>query len=151
MSAYKAYNQFTNPVSDIFNEPYATKVPTLFNGLNTFGQINSELTTSISGLLTPDFISGYKTSSKYSTIIDALNDNGISGWNTGIPLLLTHGAQDTTVFPLSTENIYSSMIAAGTSPEICKKIIVAGVDHSEGTVPCLISGISFLLNLKNSN
>lgn len=151
MNAYKAYNQFTNPVTDIFNEQYATKVPTLFNGLNTFGQINSELTTSISGLLTPDFITGYKTSSKYSTIIAALNENGISGWNTGIPLLLTHGAQDTTVFPLSTENMYTSMIAAGTSPELCKKIIVAGVDHSEGAGPCLISGISFLLSLKNSN
>jgi pimeloyl-ACP methyl ester carboxylesterase len=151
MNAYTAYNQFTNPVTDIFNEPYATKVPTLFNGMLTFGQINSELTTSISGLLTPDFIAGYKTSSKYSTIIDALNENGISGWKTEIPLLLTHGAQDTTVFPLSTENMYHSMIEAGTSTSLCTSIIVPGVDHSDGVIPCLISGISFILNLKDSN
>ena len=98
MNAYTAYNQFTNPVTDIFNEPYASRVPTLFNGMNTFGQINSELTTSISGLLTPDFLSGYKTSSKYSTVRDALNKNSISGWNTKIPLLLTHGAHDTQCF-----------------------------------------------------
>lgn len=151
MNAYTSYHQFTNPVSDIFNEPYATKVPTLFNGMMSSGQINSELTTSIAGLLTDDFLSGYKTSSKYSTIIGALNENSISAWDTGIPVLFTHGASDTQVDPVSTESMYASMIEAGTSPAVCSRIIVPGVDHSEGAVPCLISGISFLLTLKNSD
>jgi hypothetical protein len=63
---------------------------------------------------------------------------------------LIHGGKDTSVDPISTENMYSSMIQAGTSPDICKKIIVPGVDHGDGLLPCMIQGISFLNNLKNS-
>lgn len=150
VNAYSAYNQFTNPVSDIFNEPYASRLSTLFTGTLTSGQINSQLTTSITDLITPDFLSGFNTSPKFSSVISALNNNSISAWHTNKSLLLIHGGNDTSVDPISTENMYSSMIQAGTSPDICKKIIVPGVDHGDGLIPCMIRGISFLNNLKNS-
>lgn len=148
--AYSAYNQFTNPVSDIFNEPYASRLSTLFTGNLTSTQINSQLTTSISGLITSDFLSGFNTSPKFSSVITALNNNSIVGWHTFKPLLLIHGGNDTSVDPISTENMYNSIIQAGTSTDICKKIIVPGVDHGDGLLPCMIQGITFLNNLKNS-
>jgi pimeloyl-ACP methyl ester carboxylesterase len=151
MNAYTSYDQFTNPVSDIFNEPYASRVPVLFNGTLTSGEINNQLTTSIAGLLTADFISGYKTSPKYSTVISALTNNSISAWHTNKPVLFTHGGGDTQVNPIATENIYDGMIAAGTSSDICKKVIVPNVDHGDGIVPCLTKGILFLNSLKESN
>lgn len=151
LNAYTAYKQFTNPVSDIFNEPYASRVPTLFNGMLTSAQINSQLTTSISGLITADFISGFKTSAKYSSVRDALNNNSISSWHSYRPLLLIHGGKDTQVNPVSTETMYSAMIQAGTSPDICKKIIVPDVDHGDGAIPCMIQGILFLNSLKSLN
>jgi pimeloyl-ACP methyl ester carboxylesterase len=151
VNAYSAYNQFTNPVSDIFNEPYASRLSTLFTGSLTSTQINSQLTTSISGLITPDFLSGFNTSSKFSSVITALNNNSVSAWHTNKPLLLIHGGSDTSVDPISTENMYSSLIQAGTSADICKKVIVPGVDHGDGLFPCMIQGITFLNNLKNSN
>ena len=148
VNAYSAYNQFTNPVGDIFNEPYASRLRTLFTGSLTSAQINSQLTTSINGLITPDFLSGFNTSAKFSSVITALNNNSIEAWHTNKSLLLIHGGNDTSVDPISTENMYSSMIQAGTSPDVCKKVIVPGVDHGDGLIPCMIQGIMFLNNLK---
>jgi pimeloyl-ACP methyl ester carboxylesterase len=150
VNAYTYYNQFTNPVSDIFNEPYASRVSSLFTGLLTLDQIDNQLTTSISALLTPEFISGFKTDAKYSSLRDALNKNSVSAWHTYKPLLMTHGGKDTQVSPASTESMYSALIQAGTSSNICTKIIVPNVDHGDGALPCMIQGILFLNNLNNS-
>jgi hypothetical protein len=150
VNAYSVYNQFTNPVGDIFNAPYASRLSTLFTGTLTSTQINSQLTTSINGLITPDFLSGFKTSPKFSSVITALENNSIAGWHTNKSLMLIHGGNDTSVDPISTESMYNSMINAGTSPDILKKVIVPGVDHGDGLIPCMIQGIMFLNNLKNS-
>jgi pimeloyl-ACP methyl ester carboxylesterase len=150
VNAYVAYNQFTNPVTDIFNEPYATRVGTLYNGVLTSDEINSQLTTSVKGLFTPDFLAGFATSVKYSSIRDALIRNSISAWHSYKPLLLLHGEKDTQVNPVVTETMYTSMIQAGTSPDICKKVIIPGVDHGDGIAPCMIQGILFLNKLRDS-
>lgn len=150
VNAYSAYDQFTNPAGDIFNEPYASRLSSLFTGLLTSDQINNQLTKSITGLITPDFISGFATSGKYSSIRDALNNNSIESWHSFKPVLLIHGGKDSRVKPASTESMYSAMIQAGTSPDICQKTIIQDVDHGDGALPCMIRGMLFLDNLNNS-
>ncbi len=150
VNAYTAYDQFTNPAADIFNEPYASRLSTLFTGSLSSGQINDQLTTSVSGLITPDFISGFAALPKFSSVRTALVNNSIEAWHTNIPVLLTHGASDTQVDPVSTENMYNAMISAGTSADIIKKEVVPGVDHSDGAIPCMIKGILFLNDLKST-
>jgi len=150
INAYISYHQFTNPVSDILTEPYASRISTLFTGILSSDQINSQLTTSVAGLINPDFLSGFSTSSKYTTIRDALTSNSISAWQSYKPLLLIHGGSDTQVNPVSTENMYSAMIQSGTSGDLCKKVILPGLDHGNGIFPCMIQGILFLLNLNSS-
>lgn len=147
VNAYISYNQFTNPVTDIFNEPYASRVSTLFTGAQTADQINSQLTTSIPGLINADFLAGFMTSAKYSSVRSALSSNSISAWKTAKPLLMVHGANDTQVDPVSTENMYNAMILAGTSTDILKKFVVPGVNHGDGAIPCMIKGILFLNTL----
>lgn len=148
INAFSVYDQFTNPVSDILNEPYATRLPDLYNGTLSFDQINSQLTTSIPDLFTSGFLSGFTTDEKYATIRSSLTDNSITAWNTTIPLFLIHGGGDTTVDPLSTENIYNAMIQSGTSTQICKKEILPGLDHGDAVVPAMIKGIQFIIGLQ---
>jgi fermentation-respiration switch protein FrsA (DUF1100 family) len=102
-------------------------------------------------LLTTGFITGFSTDAKFAPVRTALADNSVEAWHTGIPLLMTHGANDTQVDPASTENMYNAMLSAGTSADILKKEVVPGVDHSDGAVPCMIRGILFLNNLKSLN
>jgi pimeloyl-ACP methyl ester carboxylesterase len=151
VNAYTSYHQFTNPVTDIFNEPYASKLGTLFTGFLSSGQINSQLTTSITGLITPEFLSGFATSARYASVREALNNNSITAWHSYKPLFLLHGGNDTEVNPVATENMYSAMIQAGTALDICKKEIIPNVDHSGGVAPCIIKGILFFKNLSASN
>jgi pimeloyl-ACP methyl ester carboxylesterase len=148
--AYNFYNQFTNPASDIFNEPYASRVNLLFTGLLTSDQINNQLTTSVSDLINADFLSGFMTSANYASVRNALISNSVAAWHTYKPVLLVHGGNDTQVDPASTENMYNAMTMAGTSLDIIKKSIVPGFDHNDGAIPCMISGVLFLNDLHNS-
>jgi pimeloyl-ACP methyl ester carboxylesterase len=151
INAYKAYNQFTNPVTDILNEPYATRLGSLYNGFLSSDEINAQLTTSLTQLITPGFLSGFASSANYSSVRKALNENSITPYHSYKPLLLIHGEKDTDVNPSATETMYSGMIQAGTSPELCKKVIVPGVGHGDGVAPCMIQGILFLNSLRKSN
>jgi hypothetical protein len=146
VNAYTSYHQFTNPVSDIFNEPYASRISSLYKGLLTSDQINSQLTKSIPGLITSDFLSGFASSQKYASVREALSNNSITAWHSYKPLLLIHGGKDTDVNPISTENMYSAMIQEGTSVDLCKKVILPGLNHGEGVFPSMIRGILFLMN-----
>jgi pimeloyl-ACP methyl ester carboxylesterase len=150
VNAYINYNQFSNPVTDIFNEPYASKISSLYNGLLTSEQINNQLTTSITELVNPGFYSDFTTAAQYSSIRDALSDNSITAWHSYKPLFLFHGEEDRSVSPVSTENMYTAMIQAGTTADICSKVIIPGVGHSEAAIPGLMQGILFINNLKSS-
>ncbi|HLN19979.1 MAG TPA: lipase family protein [Bacteroidales bacterium] len=150
LNAYKAYNQFTNPVSDILNEPYASRIGSLYTGLLTSAQINGQLTTSMTSLINPDFRSGFKTSTKYASVREAMVRNSVTPWHTYVPLLMFHGSADTHVLPVTTENMYSAMIQAGTSENIIRKVLIPGADHAEGIIPSLVQGFVFINNIKNS-
>ena len=60
------------------------------------------------------------------------------------------GQMITHVDPVSTENMYNAMIQAGTSADICNKVIIPGADHGSGIVPAMMQGILFLNDLKSS-
>jgi hypothetical protein len=147
VNSYSEYDQFTNPVSDILKEPFASRLGNLYNGLLTFGQINEQLTTSIPDLFTSEFLSGYTTDAKYASVRASLTANSITGWDTSVPLYLIHGGGDTSVDPISTESIYNSMIGAGTSTQMCTKEIIPGLDHGDAIVPAMIKGLKFFMNL----
>jgi pimeloyl-ACP methyl ester carboxylesterase len=151
VNAYVAYDQFTNTFSDIFNDPYASGINTLFDGTKSLSQINSQLTTSVPALLRPDFITGFATASKFASLRDALISNSVEAWHTNVPLLMSHGGGDTQVDPASTDRMYNNMISAGTSASIIKKVVVPDVDHSDGIIPCMANGIEFINNLRDQN
>jgi pimeloyl-ACP methyl ester carboxylesterase len=148
INAYKAYNQFTNPVSDILKEPYASRLGSLYTGSLTSDQINAQLTTSIHDLFTDSFLSGFGSAAKYASITSSLAGNSVAGWKSSIPMLLIHGGGDRSVNPITTESIYNAMIGAGTSPQTCTKEILPGLDHGDAVIPVMIKGLQFIMNLE---
>lgn len=151
INGFKSYNQFANPVSDLLNEPYASRISSLFDGMHNVGQINSQLTTSIPGLVNGEFLSGFATSPKYASVREAMKANSIAPWKTNVPLMMIHGDADTHVDPSATEIMYAGMVQAGTPTSVIQKVIIPGADHGEGVVPALLQGFFFLNNLNNSN
>jgi len=148
VNAYSLYHQFTNPVADILKEPFASKLSSLYNGLLSSDEINSQLTTTVADLFTPEFLTGFQTGAQYSSVRDALESNSVTAWDTEVPLYLLHGGADKDVDPVTTENIYDAMISAGTSEQVCIKEILPGLDHGAGVVPCMVKGLMFIRDLQ---
>lgn len=148
VNAYSEYDQFTNPVSDLLREPFASDLGDLYNGHNDSGEINSNLTTSVPDLFTPEFLEGIWTDPEYSSVRASLESNSIEGWKTDVPLYFLHGGGDTSVDPITTESIYDAMTAAGTPAQICRKEILPGLDHGDAVIPAMMKGLEFLISLK---
>jgi hypothetical protein len=148
VNAYSEYHQFTNQVSDILKEPYASRLSSLYTGTLSPDQINSLLTTSIQDLFTADFLSGFTSAPGYSSVREGLASNSLTAWKTQVPLYFIHGGGDTSVDPSTTENIYSGMIQAGTSADICKKEILPGLDHGDAVIPAMVKGLLFIRDLQ---
>lgn len=142
-NAYTTYDLYPNELTDMFNSQYASVIPGLYDGQHSSEQINGQLTTSISGLFTAEYLSGAETDQKYQGIRNALRDNSIYGWDCDVPLLLLHGTADTYVMPGISQSQYNIMIGSGTSPLTCFYVPLEGLDHSQASVPALFAGYEF--------
>ena len=142
-NAYTTYDLFANPLTDLYNDPYAGRIPGLYDGMHSSEQINDQLTTSISSLFKAAYINGYSTSAAYQGVRDALTVNSIQGWNSNVPLLFMHGTADDYVFPVLSERMHDAMLDAGTSPLTCIYVPMQDLDHSGGIVPAGLAGLEF--------
>lgn len=147
-NAYSEYDLFTNPLTDLYNEPYASRIPGLYDGMHSSGQINDQLTVSIAGLFKADYISGYSSSVAYQGVRDALTANSIQGWNSSVPLLFLHGTADNYVMPELSVRMHDAMIDAGTSPLTCQYEPLQDLNHSGGVVPAGLAGLAFFKTYK---
>ncbi len=74
-----------NKVGDMFNEPYASLIPSLFDGSKNLNQINAALTTDLTKLLKKDFVDSFLAGNQ-TEIISALSANSlIDGWTPSAP------------------------------------------------------------------
>lgn len=142
-NAYTEYDLFANPLTDLYNDPYAGLIPDLYDGMHSSEQINAQLTVSIAELFKAGYINGYSTSAAYQGVRDALTANSIEGWNSSVPLLFLHGTADDYVFPVLSERMHDAMLDAGTSPLNCMYVPMQDLDHSGGIVPAGLAGLEF--------
>lgn len=142
-NAYSEYGLYSNPLTDLFNDPYAGRIPGLYDGTHSSEEINSQLTTSISGLFQAGYITGYSSSPSYLGVRNALAANSIEGWSCDSPLLFVHGTADNYVIPALSANMHDDMIAAGSNPLTCLYVTLEGLDHTGGIVPAVIAGLEF--------
>jgi pimeloyl-ACP methyl ester carboxylesterase len=142
-NAYSTYGIYSNSLTALFNDPYAARIPGLYDGLHSSEQINSQLTTSIPGLFTADYLSGYATDQKYTGVRNALENNSITAWDSQVPILFVHGTADNYVMPSLSENMHTAMINAGSSPLTCLYVTMEGLDHTQGIVPAGLAGYEF--------
>jgi pimeloyl-ACP methyl ester carboxylesterase len=147
-NAYKTHGLFTNPLSDIFKDPFAARIPTLYDGLRSTEQINDQLTEVVGDLFKPEYISGFAASPSFQSVRTAMTANSVQGWNCHIPLLLLHGTADTYVPEVLSQRMYDAMIGAGTATSSCAYVKMDGIDHGSGIVPAGLAGLAFFKSLR---
>jgi len=135
VQAYKTTFGWSQPLTDMLNEPYADKIPALVNGTKTNDDINIELTNNIAGLVNADILAQIDTDAKYKYIVDAFIDNSVVDWKPTIPMFMYHGDVDTTV-PYSNSVVsYNKLIANGASTSVVTLTTLNGADHYTGIFP----------------
>jgi pimeloyl-ACP methyl ester carboxylesterase len=131
LNSYKAVGNISNPLSDFFNEPYASLIPGLFDGLHSGGSINSQLTTNLTNLLTPDYRTGFATNSKFSLVKSAFLANSIAAWKTTTPTHLFHGTSDEVIPYSMSQKMLADFQTAGVTDKV-ELIRIPDADHTSG-------------------
>jgi len=147
MKGFKSVGAFPNPYTDIFNEPYASRIDGLFNGLNSGSDINNQLSTNMSVLFTNEFRTTLTTNTKFKEMRDALTASSVSAWKIKTPLILTHGQADTDVSPLMTSQLYADLMNLDSTLPVTY-IPMAGLDHGQASAPSLVAFVKRFLVIK---
>jgi hypothetical protein len=148
-NAYKNYYGWENEAfSDFFNEPYAGRIPGLFNGTLTGSQVNAQLTNSIDQLLTADIRANIDADTRYDYITTALEENSLLDWTPTKPVYMYHGNLDFTVPYQNSVDTHAQFIANGASPQIVTFTALPFATHSTGVIPYLNEFITKLIELK---
>lgn len=146
--AYKTTFNWTQPLSDMFNDPYAGKIPTLLNGSKSNGQINDELTYTIPELVKADLIATIDTNPKYKYLVDAFNDNSLTDWTPTIQMHMFHGDADITVPHSNSVVTYNKLIDNGASPSVVTFTSLPGATHYTGIFPYIDLFIPQVLSMQ---
>ena len=147
LNSYQTIGLFTNPLSDLIKEPYASLIPTLFNGENTIGTINSKLTSKMADFLTSEYRTGYATDAKFVGVRSAFLSNSITAWNITTPTKLYHCKNDE-VIPFSmSEKMLADFQTKGVTSSLIELVPVSGTDHISGAYSTGVETIIWFLQL----
>lgn len=147
MKGFKSVSSFANPYSDIFNEPYASRIDGLFDGINSGSAINNQLTTNMVNLFTSEFRTTLNTNAKFKAMRDALAASSVPAWKIKTPLILTHGQADTDVSPLMSKQLYDDLIKLDAAVPVTY-LPLAGMDHGLASAPSLVNFVKRFLVIK---
>ena len=138
----------TTPIDSMFKEPYASRIPGLFDGSKDGAEINTELTKVVGDLFTTSFLDNWESGPVYSSFYSMLQDNSISGYKTKVPTLLIHGSADTFVPSFTSQNLYNEFITQGVNSSLLYYIELPGLDHQDAVVPAELQAIKWFLQIK---
>jgi len=147
--SYKTHYDWDNSsLADFFNEPYATSIPSLFNGVNTASAINNQLTDDIGTLIQSDFLANIDTDVQYQYVVDAFIENSLLDWTPTIPMFVYHGDADITVPYQNSISTYNHFISEGASTSVVTFTTLEGADHGSGIIPYVENFFNKLLVMK---
>lgn len=133
--AYQEYFSTGITFSDVFNSPYAERIPDLFDGTKTNSSINNQLSFEVGELLTVEFLEGLDTDEKFNEFSELFNENGLIDWVPKVPTYLYHGDADTFIPIQNSIDTRNKLIANGASADKLTLTVFEGKDHAGGVIP----------------
>ncbi len=131
--AYTEHYEWSQPLSTYFQEPYASRVPGMFDGTFTGDDINDSLTNTIADLLQPNFLANIDSDPQYLHLRTAMSENSLVNFSPNIGVQLFHGDQDSTVpYQSSVEALQQFGNLGSTQVSLTP---LRGEDHGSGFIP----------------
>ena len=145
IQAYNTTYDWKRPLTDFFQEPYASKISTLLDGTKDIDAINQELTTSPTALFNPTFYANLTNPAGETTLKKALTDNSFLDWVPKSPTRLYHGTADESVFYQTSEATFNRFKAAGTTN--VEFIPIPGGMHRTSIEPMMANALPWMESL----
>lgn len=136
------------PLTQYFKEPYASRIPGLFDGSHSNVEVNAQLNDTIAKLVTDEMINNFSTSNDFVTLRSLLSANSADAWNSKAVIRFYHGTADKNVPPNQSDIIYNQFISAGVSLSKVTLLPLNGLTHETGLIPWGISTINWFNELK---
>ncbi|MDN5203032.1 lipase family protein [Fulvivirgaceae bacterium BMA10] len=129
--SYALTNDWTAPLSDFFDEPYASNIPDLFDGSLTQGQVNDQLTEDLSDLFNGDLLEELRNGAQ-NDLTELLSKNSVHDWAPESPLRIYHSPNDN-VLPIgNSQSTVQTMMANGADD--VQFVEIGGQSHGSAVV-----------------
>jgi len=145
MLSYIDNASISNSLTDFYKEPYASKIPNLFDGANSGTIIDDELSQINSELYTDNFLNNYPNG-QFLQLQTALKNNETGAWKNSSPILLIHGENDTYIPKTVSDSIFNSFINMGSNN--VELLTIQLTNHNTAAVPALSSSLLWFANYK---
>lgn len=133
-----------NKLDSIFNQPYAAKMNSLYDGTHFLDDISANLNDTLNVLLKQkfidDFLSDKSTPEKEKFIANSLLD-----WKPAAPVQMVHGDSDEVVPYINASRAYDSFKSKGSN---VKLITIPGGNHATTIIPAVIHSLLFFEEYK---
>jgi len=115
IQSYNTTYKWNRPLTDFFQQPYASEIPQLLNGTQTGTQVDHALTNTPSLLFNPVFYNSINDPSAETAFKAKVAENSFPGWYPATATRLYHGTADTDVPFLTSQTTFDKFIAAGAT------------------------------------
>jgi pimeloyl-ACP methyl ester carboxylesterase len=145
--AYQLTFDFPEVLTDFFKQPYADRIPNLFDGSKSISEINSQLTTTLSDLLQDELYENLNSDPEYSYLKNAFVENSLTDWAPVAKMYMYHGESDVTVPYQNSVDTYDKLIANGSSTSSLTFIPLTGT-HASAVQPYILDLVPKLWALR---
>jgi len=138
----------TGPLSLYFKEPYASRIPGLFDGSLGNEDVNSQLNDTIQLLVTDELRNNFATGADFSLLRSMLETNSTGAWNCSATIRFYHGTSDMNVPPGQSDIMYNQFINMGVSQLKVSLQSLEGLTHETGLIPWGVKTINWFNEIK---
>lgn len=145
-----AYNEVYkwNRLGDFFKAPYASRMPDLFDGSKTWGQVVSQLPASFSELMNAAFVVNVVAGNEPG-VIQAIQENTLLDWTPKTPIHFFHGDADDVVPYQNSLTAVDSLTANGATD--IQLTTIPGGNHNTSSLPSVIGVIGWFESIRNND
>lgn len=145
--AYQLTYDFNDALTNFFKQPYADRIPDLFDGSKGTSEINAQLTTNLADLFIEGLPEKLNSDPKYTDIKEAFVDNSLTDWKPTAKMFMYHGKSDKDVPYQNSVDTYDKLIANGASTSTLTFIALEG-DHGAAIQPYIMDFVPKLWALR---
>jgi len=132
-------------LGEIFHEPYAARMPSLYDGSRTWGQILANLPATFDELVNSAFVARYLAGGE-PDVAAAFDANTVLEWRSVAPMRFFHGNADVVV-PISNATTATERLRANGSGNV-ELVVIEGGTHPTAGGPAVLGMLEWFASFE---